>query len=122
MNVTITSAAEKFIRRMLRFGGPECGFRLAVTPGGCSGLAAEFDVESGPRPGDAVVHLNGLRLFLPAESRILLDGVTIDFADTRMQSGFVFHDPKSSGSSCSTAASPSFVTLGSLVGSNSGKS
>jgi len=33
-------------------------------------------------------------LFLPAESRILLDGVTIDFADTPSQTGLVFKDPK----------------------------
>lgn len=123
MNVTMTPAAEKFIQRMLRFSsGAESGFRLAVALGGCSGLAAEFDVEAAPRPGDAVVVINGLRLFLPAESRLLLDGVTIDFADTRMSSGFVFHDPKSTGSSCSTAApAPSFVSLGSLTASNSGR-
>jgi iron-sulfur cluster assembly accessory protein len=123
MNVTMTAAAEKFIRRMLRFSvGPECGFRLSVAPGGCSGLAAEFDVEAAPRPNDAVVILNGLRLFLPAESRLLLDGVTIDFTESPMSSGFVFHDPKSTGSSCSTAApAPSFVSLGSLAGSGSGR-
>lgn len=117
--MTMTPAAEKFIRRMLRFGGgPESGFRLAVTPGGCSGLAAEFDVEPTPRPGDGVVEINGLRLFLPPESRLLLEGVTIDFADSPTQSGFVFHDPKSTGASCSTAAPSSFVALGSLTGTN----
>src|SRR6266540_4296865 len=120
MKLTITPPAEKFIRRMLRFGGTSgSGFRLAVTPGGCSGLAAEFDVEAAPRQGDAVVECNGLRLFLPAESRLLLEGVTIDFADTRAQSGFVFHDPKSSGASCSSA-SP-LVTLGGLVGSTAAR-
>jgi iron-sulfur cluster assembly accessory protein len=114
MNLTITPAAEKFIRRFLRFAtAPESGFRLAVTPGGCSGLAAEFDVAPAPREGDAVVQCNGLRLFLPAESRLLLEGVTIDVAETRTQSGFVFHDPKSSGAACSSA-SP-LVTLGSLA-------
>jgi iron-sulfur cluster assembly accessory protein len=117
MNVTITPAAEKFIRRFLRFSvGPGSGFRLTVTPGGCSGLAAEFEVEQAPREGDAVVEYNGMRLFLPAQSRLLLEGVTIDVAETRTQSGFVFHDPKSSGGSCSTAAP--LVTLGSLAGSN----
>ena len=120
MNVTITPAAEKFIRRILRFApGPESGFRLTVTPGGCSGLAAEFDVESTPRQGDAVFDCNGMKLFLPAESRLLLEGVTIDFADTRTQSGFVFQDPKSSGASCSSA-SP-LVTLGGLAGPNTAR-
>lgn len=105
MNFTVTPAAEKFIRRMLRFGGGDAaGFRLAVTVGGCSGRAAEFDVEAQPRAGDAVVDVNGVRFFLPAESRLLLEGVTIDFAETPTNSGFVFHDPKAS-CGCKSAAS-----------------
>lgn len=95
MNFTITPAAEKFIRFMLRNdGGPGSGFRLAVSPGGCSGLAADISVKPEPALGEAVVERNGLKLFLPAESRLLLDGVTIDFADTAVQTGLVFHDPK----------------------------
>jgi iron-sulfur cluster assembly protein len=70
MNITITPAADKFIRRMIRFGGAQDGgFRLAVSPGGCSGLASDFSVEAAPWAGDAVVEKNGLKLFLPAESR-----------------------------------------------------
>jgi iron-sulfur cluster assembly accessory protein len=102
MNFTLTPAAEKFIRRMIRFSEPTSGFRLAVSPGGCSGLAAEFDVEAAPRPGDAVVNHGGIRFFLPAESRLMLDGVTIDFAESALQSGFVFHDPKSTNCGCKT--------------------
>ena len=103
MNVTLTPAAEKFVRRMMRFGGgPDSGFRLVVTSGGCSGLAAEFSVEAKPSAGDAVVTLSGIRFFLPAESRLLLDGVTIDFADTPLQTGFVFHDPKGTSCGCSS--------------------
>ncbi|MDD2876978.1 MAG: iron-sulfur cluster assembly accessory protein [Acidiphilium sp.] len=101
MNIEITPAAQKFIRFMLRTDGtPQSGFRLSVTPGGCSGLAADISVKSAPEPGDAVVERDGVKLFLPAESRILLDGVTIDFADTVAQTGLVFHDPK--GSSCAS--------------------
>ncbi len=106
MNFTVTPAAEKFILRMLRLSGAAGGgFRLAVTAGGCSGLAAEFDVEAAPRPGDAVYEHNGMRLFLPAESRLLLDGVTIDFAETPTSSGFVFHDPKAAGCGCKSQES-----------------
>jgi iron-sulfur cluster assembly accessory protein len=95
MSFEITPRAEKFIKLMLRVdGGPGAGFRLAVKPGGCSGLSSEIAVQATPDAGDAVIERNGFRLFLPAESRLLLDGVTIDFADTPMQSGFVFHDPK----------------------------
>jgi len=101
MDIAVTPPAEKFIRRWLRFdGGPGSGFRLQVTAGGCSGLAAEFSVEAAPRSGDTVVEVNGIKLFLPAESRLLLDGVTVDFAETPTQSGFVFHDPKKKSCAC----------------------
>jgi iron-sulfur cluster assembly accessory protein len=75
-------------------GTPGSGFRLAVSPGGCSGLSADIRVQAAPEPGDAVVERDGVKLFLPAESRLLLEGVTIDFADTAAQTGLVFHDPK----------------------------
>ncbi|MFG1461886.1 iron-sulfur cluster assembly accessory protein [Xanthobacter sp. DSM 24535] len=101
MNFTITPAAEKFVRLMLRAdGGATSGFRLAVSPGGCSGLSADIAVVPSPASGDAIVERNGVRFFLPAESRQLLDGVTIDFADTPAQTGLVFHDPKAR--SCSS--------------------
>lgn len=103
MDVSITPAAEKFIKRMLRLGGAEgSGFRLVVTAGGCSGLAGDFSIEAQPRAGDVVVEHNGMTFFLPAESRMLLNGVTIDFADTPTQTGLVFHDPKASACGCSS--------------------
>jgi iron-sulfur cluster assembly protein len=107
MDLTITPSAEKFIQRMVRFGGAgdNAGFRLSVSPGGCSGLASEFSVEAAPLPGDAEVVINGIKLFLPAESRLLLQGTIMDFKDTPLQSGLVFTDPKSTGcGTCSTSA------------------
>lgn len=95
MGFIVTPAAERFMRFMLRAdGGLGYGFRLQVSRGGCSGLSAEISVKPQPEPGDAVVEQNGLKLFLPAESRLLLDGVTVDFAETASQTGLVFHDPK----------------------------
>jgi iron-sulfur cluster assembly accessory protein len=102
MNLTLTPAAEKFIRRMLRFSAGAGGFRLAVTSGGCSGLAAEFDVEPAPRAGDTTFNLGDIKLFLPAESRLLLQDVTIDFSETPTSSGFVFHDPKAAPCGCAS--------------------
>lgn len=104
MKFSITAAAQKFIRLMLRAdGAPGSGFRLAVSPGGCSGLSADISVKSAPEPGDAVVERNEIRFFLPAESRLLLDGVTIDFTDTPSQTGLVFRDPNAP--SCSSMGS-----------------
>ena len=106
MNLTITPKAEKFMRLMLMSdGGPGAGFRLQVSPGGCSGLNAELAVLAEPLPGDKVVEKGPIKLFLPAESRLLLEGVTIDFADTASSTGLVFHDPKATGT-CSSHAAP----------------
>jgi len=102
--VTVTPAAEKFMRRMVRFSAtPAGGFRLTVAPGGCSGYTSEFTVEPAPQGGDSELAVNGLRVFLPAESRLLLDGVTVDFADTPLQSGLTFVNPNTEACDCSTA-------------------
>ena len=107
MQFTMTPAAEKFVRRMIRFGGAgeSAGFRLMVSAGGCSGLASEFSVEADPKPGDSVVVFNGIKLFLPAESRLLLEGATMDFADTPTNSGLTFVTPNSPSCGCSSSSS-----------------
>jgi iron-sulfur cluster assembly protein len=106
MKFTLTPAAQKFIRRMIQFSAnPGGGFRLMVSPGGCSGLSALFDVEAAPRAGDQEFVVEGVKFFLPAESRLLLDGVTIDFTDSSSSGGLVFHDPKNAGS-CKSMSAP----------------
>ncbi len=105
MNITVTAAAEKFLRRVLRFSGSPtgAGVRLIVSPGGCSGYQSDFTVESAPQPGDAVLEVNGVALFLPAASRALLDGVTIDFADTLTQTGLTFVNPNVGVCGCASS-------------------
>ncbi len=107
MELTITPKAGSFIRRMVRFGnaGASAGFRLVVSPGGCSGLSSEFTVEASPQFGDYVVELEDLKVFLPQSSRELLEGYTIDFADTMMETGLKFFNPNARGvCGCGTSA------------------
>ena len=119
-NVTVTAAAEKFIRRMVRFSGlgASAGFRLVVSAGGCSGLNSEFTIEATPAAGDSTLDVNGVPLFLPAESRLLLDGVTVDFSDSAMSSGFTFINPNGNACACSSSgggAHHASVSSGSVV-------
>jgi iron-sulfur cluster assembly accessory protein len=115
-SVVVTEGAERFMRRMARFGGggPGAGFRLVVSPGGCSGLSADFSIEQEARSGDETLVVNGFRVFIPARSAKLLAGVTVDFVDTPMQQGLTFRDPKAP-SSCSDSARPRVVQLSQLV-------
>ena len=105
-NMTVTAAAERFMKRMVKFSGlpATAGFRLTVSPGGCSGYTSEFTVEAEPLAGDQPVDVNGLKVFLPAESRLMLEGVTIDFADTPTQSGLTFFNPNAGACGCSSSS------------------
>lgn len=104
-NVTITPAAAKFIKRIVRFSGlpAGAGFRLTVSPGGCSGYTSEFSAEAAPQQGEQTLEIDGMRLFLGAESRLMLDGLTIDFAETPTQSGLTFINPNKAPCACSSA-------------------
>ncbi len=123
IEMTVTPAAERFMKRMVRFSGlPDgAGFRLVVSAGGCSGYNSEFSVEGQPQVGDQTVLVAGLKVFLPAESRLMLQGVTVDFADTPTQSGLTFFNPNAGPCGCSSSDSASAkppgvaaVSLGSI--------
>jgi len=106
MRIEITEQAGKFIRRMIIFGGgaPGSGFRLAVKPGGCDGLAYEFSIEAEAKPGDEAVEGPGFKIYVPAESRPYLEGTTVGFVETMMHSGLSFTNPNA-GAQCGCATS-----------------
>lgn len=117
MKLTITLMAENFMRRMVRFGnaGATAGFRLVVSPGGCSGLSSEFTVERAPHFGDYVIEMEGLRVFMPQGSRDLLEDCIIDFADAVMETGLKFFNPNAHGT-CGGSCSSSSASIGSEPG------
>jgi len=101
----LTPTAEMFIRRMMRFNAAaQAGFRLRVRSGGCSGLAVSFDLATGPEPGEVVWEQAGLRIFLDAESRFLLNGAKVDFQETRSDTGFVITTEGQSPQSCGSGS------------------
>ncbi len=104
-NVTVTPAAAKFINRIVRFSGLTngAGLRLAVTPGSCSGYSSEFSAQQQPEGGEQLLEVGGVRLFLAAESRLMLNGITIDFVETATSSGLSFIDPNKEACACSSA-------------------
>ena len=106
MNISITDRAANYMGRMIRFNGgaAEAGFRLVVTPGGCSGFNSSFTVEATPLQGDAILDSNGVKIFLPAETRFLLEGITVDFIDTAMSTGLMFVNPNAQPCACTSSS------------------
>jgi iron-sulfur cluster assembly accessory protein len=90
---------------MMRFGtGSFSGFRLKVRPGGCSGLAVEFDLAAEPGVNEVVWKHSGLRIFLDTASFLLLDGTIVDFIDSRSLTGFVITTPGGTAQACTPAS------------------
>ena len=114
LSMELTPSAEKFIRRMLRCGtGTNPGFRLKVRPGGCSGLAVEFDLAAEPGVNEVVWKHLELRIFLDTASCLLLDGAIVDFMDSRSLTGFVIKTPGRTAKACAPAST--LVPVNSLV-------
>jgi iron-sulfur cluster assembly protein len=74
-------------------GTPGGGLRLGVKGGGCSGLSYFIDWADGPSKFDQVIERDGARLFVDPKSAVFLQGTTVDWQQTLMQSGFVFRNP-----------------------------
>jgi len=114
VKMELTPAAEKFIRRMMRCNtASNSGFRLKVRPGGCSGLAVEFDLAAEPEANEVVWTHSGLRIFLDSVSCLLLNGSVVDFVESRSHTGFVISTPGTTAQACAPAST--LVPLDALV-------
>jgi len=68
-----------------------------VLPGGCSGFKYSLNVEERSLEDDAVMDVNGIRVFVDGFSMQYLNGVTVDYVTAMQGSGFTFHNPSSTG-------------------------
>lgn len=103
--VTITEAATQKVRSLLeQEGRDDLRLRIAVQPGGCSGLIYQLYFDERTLDGDAVVEFDGVGVVVDRMSVPYLGGATIDFSDTIERMGFTIDNP-SAGSSCACGES-----------------
>lgn len=67
--------------------------RVAVVPGGCSGLTYDLGWDSAALPTDDRVEAHGLTFLLDARSAAYLEDTTLDFTDGLEGKGFHFENP-----------------------------
>lgn len=91
--VTVTPKAVAKIREQFAKHGVQGGLRLGVLGGGCSGLSYLFKFDTKPRPNDTVYDFDDVKVFVDPKSMVYLNGMTLDWKDTLMQSGFEFDNP-----------------------------
>jgi iron-sulfur cluster assembly protein len=105
--VHVTDKAVAKIRQAFeREGVTGGGLRLGVLGGGCSGLSYLFRFEPKARPTDKVFEFADVKVFVDPKSMVFLDGMTLDWQDSLLHSGFAFHNPHATKScGCGTSFS-----------------
>ena len=105
--VNVTPKAVQRIRQAFqREGVSGGGLRLGVLGGGCSGLSYQFKYDPQPRPNDHIFEFEDVRIFVDPKSMLYLDGMTLDYKESLMYSGFAFDNPNAAKScGCGTSFS-----------------
>jgi len=91
-------AATKVSTLLAQEGRDDLRLRIAVQPGGCSGLRYQLYFDEREMDGDIVSSFSGVEVVTDKMSGPYLTGATIDFVDTIEKQGFTIDNPNASGS------------------------
>jgi iron-sulfur cluster assembly protein len=107
--VHVTERAATEIRRVIAEHQmpPEAWVRIGAKGGGCSGFTYVLDFDQqGPSEFDLAFVQHGIRVVVDKKSEFFMGGTILDFNDGLLDRGFVFKNPKSTGScGCGTSFS-----------------
>jgi iron-sulfur cluster assembly accessory protein len=90
-------AAVKVRALLEQEGRDDLRLRVAVQPGGCSGLQYQLFFDERSLDGDIVVETDGVPVVVDRMSAPYLGGATIDYTDTIEQQGFTIDNPNAGG-------------------------
>ncbi|MGI5255448.1 HesB/IscA family protein [Actinacidiphila glaucinigra] len=97
--VRLTDGAAKKVKELIatedRSG---LRLRIAIQPGGCSGLDYQLALDDRSLPGDTVIAFDGFEVVIGQASSPYLKGAEIDYADTIEHQGFTIDNPNIAGS------------------------
>jgi iron-sulfur cluster assembly accessory protein len=97
INISDTAAAK--VKSLLeQEGRDDLALRIAVQPGGCSGLRYQLFFDERSLDGDVVTDFNGVAVVVDRMSSPYLNGAVIDFVDTIEKQGFTIDNPNATGS------------------------
>ena len=93
-------AAQKVSSLLKQEGRDDLSLRVAVQPGGCSGLRYQLYFDDRALDGDTVTEFGAEKVNVVTDkmSTPYLMGATIDFVDTIEKQGFTIDNPNAQGS------------------------
>ena len=97
--IVLTDAAAVKARALLdQEGRDDLRLRVAVQPGGCSGLRYQLFFDERDLEGDVVTEFGGVAVVVDRMSVPYLSGASIDFVDRIDAQGFTIDNPNAQGS------------------------
>jgi iron-sulfur cluster assembly accessory protein len=97
--INVSDAAASKVRTLLeQEGRDDLQLRIAVQPGGCSGLRYQLFFDERTLDGDLVTDFDGVSVVVDRMSSPYLNGAVIDFVDTIEKQGFTIDNPNATGS------------------------
>lgn len=97
--ILLSDKAATKVRTLLeQEGRDDLRLRIAVQPGGCSGLRYQLFFDERSLDGDAVSDFSGVEVVVDRMSVPYLSGASIDFVDTIEKQGFTIDNPNAGGS------------------------
>jgi iron-sulfur cluster assembly accessory protein len=97
--IVLTDAAAVKVSSLLQQEGrDDLRLRIAVQPGGCSGLRYQLYFDEREMDGDFVSEFGTVQVVTDKMSVPYLMGATIDFVDTIEKQGFTIDNPNATGS------------------------
>ena len=91
-------AADKVAALLQQEGRDDLALRVAVQPGGCSGLRYQLYFDDRALEGDTITTFGSVKVVTDKMSTPYLMGASIDFVDTIQKQGFTIDNPNAQGS------------------------
>jgi iron-sulfur cluster assembly protein/iron-sulfur cluster insertion protein len=92
--LTLTDTASTKVKQLIDAeGNPELVLRVAVRPGGCSGLSYEMFFDTDVSPDDLATEFGDVKVVVDPASSQYLAGASLDYKDGLQEAGFTINNP-----------------------------
>lgn len=97
--ITLTETATTKVKELIEAEGqPDLFLRVAVRPGGCSGLSYDMFFDTERSPDDIEAEYGEVRVLVDPASSQYLQGASLDYKDGLQGAGFTINNPSATRS------------------------
>ena len=92
-SVLVTDSAVRKLLKLKSLEGEQSFLRMAVKPGGCSGMSYEMFFDTDKLDNDVFESYDGVQVGIDSQSLPHIKGSTLDYKEGLMDSGFSIDNP-----------------------------